>query len=75
MDKPKKVYVKVKKFPKHDLQLLFSLPPHLAYDESHDTAYKCNMLVIRNEEGHTKVYSMGMDIYNADDLRRIFIWE
>jgi hypothetical protein len=75
MNKPKKIFVKVKKFPKHDLQLLFSLPPHIEFDESHDDAYSCNMLVIRNDEGHTKVYSMGMDVYNADDLHRIFIWE
>jgi hypothetical protein len=75
MNKPKKLFVKVKEFPKHNLQLLLSLPPHHPYDDVHVEAYKCNVLVVQNDKGHTKIYSMGMDVYTAEDLHRIFIWE
>ncbi len=69
---PKKVFVKVKEFPKHDLQLLLTLPPHVEYSEAHDSAYNCNLLIVRNIEGYTRVYSMGLDVYDTNDLRRIF---
>ena len=74
MNQSKKVFVKVNEFPTHNLQLLLSLPPHEQYTGSHDAAYNCNLLVMRNNEGFTRVYSMGMDIYTASDLKSIFTW-
>ena len=72
MDDIKKVYVRVNEFPKHHLQLLLTLPPEVEYSDSHDSAYNCNLLIVRNKEGYTRVYSMGYDVYDANDLRRIF---
>lgn len=72
MKQPVKVFVRVKEFPQHNLPLLLSLPPHLPYTDTHGTGYNCNMLVIKNQEGFTRIYSMGMDVFNERDLASIF---
>ena len=59
MKQGKKIYKIVEEFPNHNLPLLVSLPPGMAYDDWHTSL--CNVLVLQNKEGYTRVYSMGRE--------------
>jgi len=67
-----KIYKKAKEFPEQKLPLLFSLPPSMAYDDSHDNITDCNVLIVQNEYGFTRVYSMGMTVLAKEDIRQLF---
>jgi hypothetical protein len=54
-----KVYKKVDEFPKHKFPLVFSFPPDMPYDDSHDMLIDFNLLIIKNSSGFTRVYSIG----------------
>lgn len=70
MTQGKKIYIKVNKFPSHNLPLLVSLPPGMAYDDSH--ASLCNVLVLQNKEGYTRVFSMGFEMFEEEELWFLF---
>lgn len=70
MTQGKKIYKKVKEFPNHNLPLLASLPPGMIYDDLHTSL--CNVLVVQNKEGYTRVYSMGFEVFQEKELRLLF---
>ena len=70
MKKFKKIYKKVDEFPKHKFPLVFSFPPNMSYDDSHDNLMDCNLLIIKNRSGFTRVYSIGF--YEEKDVEIVF---
>jgi hypothetical protein len=59
MKKIKKIYRKVEEFPEHKFPLVFSFPPNMSYDNSHDVLMDYNLLIVENKKGFTRVYSVG----------------
>ena len=65
-----KVYREVDEFPKHKFPLVFSFPPNMSYDGSHDALVDYNLLIVKNKHGFTRVYSIGY--FEEKDVKMYF---